>query len=96
MQKVVGQPLTIIDAYDEESTYVFTKQNSDLDSARISTSSELSTEDYWFEQDSANEDPLGEIMSTDAPIDLNFDQLSEEWKSKFEIASSARKLQSKK
>ena len=97
VQKVVGQELTIVDEDGVESTYVFTKQNNTLDKARVSTSNQLSTDDYWFEQDSAIADPLGEIISEDAAIDLHFDQLNEAFKptSAFELASSARK-QSKK
>ena len=50
-------------------------------------------DDYWFEeQDSALHDELGEIISTDAPIDLNFDQLSTVQKKSaiIDLASSAR------
>ena len=53
-----------------ESMYKFTKQNNDLDSARISTADQLPTEDYWFEQ-SIEESPLNEIVSTDAALDLS-------------------------
>ena len=76
VQKAVGQELTIIDADGVESKYVFTKQNSDLNSARVSSNAQLPSEDYWFEQDSA-EDQLSEIMSADAAIDLHFDPLRE-------------------
>ena len=96
IKSVAKKELVIIDADDVESTYRFTKQNNDLESALISTNFQLPSEEYWFEQDSAD-DELGEIIETDAPIDLNFDQLKEAFKStSFELTTSARKLQSKK
>ena len=66
-----------------------------------SSSAELPSgaEQYWFEeQDSAIDDPINEIMSEDAAVDLQFDQLTEALKpiSAIELASSARKRQSKK
>ena len=47
-----------------------TKQNSDLDSARQSSSSQLSTEDYWFMADDSVADELGEIMTRDCAVNL--------------------------
>ena len=55
-----------------------------------------SAEDYWFEQDSAiSNDELGEIISIDAAIDLNFDALTESFKPKLDLTPTARH-QSKK
>ena len=80
-------------------SYTLKKSGSTITATAKSSSAELpsSAEDYWFEQDSANEAPLGEIMSEDAAIDFNFYQLKEIFKptSAFELANSARK-QSKK
>ena len=53
---------------------------------------QLPSEDYWFENDSAIGDPLSEILSIDAAIDLNFDQLSETFKPSIELTGSARKV----
>ena len=57
-----------------------------------SGNSELPAADYWFEQDSAIEDPIDEIIAKDAEINLQFDQLRETFKPKLDlISSSARK-----
>ena len=91
IKSIAKKELVIIDADDVESTYKFTKQNNDLESALISTNFQLPSEEYWFEQDSAiSNDELGEIISTDAPIDLNFDDVSDTFKPKLELATSAR------
>ena len=49
----------IIDADGVESRYIFTKQNNDLESARISDSNQLPS--YWFEQEMQS-DPLDGIL----------------------------------
>ena len=72
IKSVVKKELTIIDADGVESTYKFTKQNNDLDSARISTSNQFLTEDYWFDQ-SIEESPLSEIVSTETALELSTD-----------------------
>ena len=52
------------------------------------------SEQYWFEQDSAT-DELSEILSTDAAIDLNFDQLKETFQSSMNELTFAARKQSK-
>ena len=67
VKSVAKKELTIIDEDGVESTYVFTKTNNDLDSARISTSAQLPS--YWFDDD-AQSDPLNAIMSEEPAVDL--------------------------
>ncbi len=59
IKKAVGQKLTLVDADGEETKYVFTKQNRDLDSARIATADQLPS--YWFDEDIAT-DPLDGLI----------------------------------
>ena len=75
VQTAVGKSMTLVDADGVESTYVFTKQNNDLESALLNTSTQLSTNDYWFEQ-SIEESPLNEIMSEEAALDLSMEIFS--------------------
>ena len=66
---VVGKELTlVVDGSDRK--YIFTKQNSDLESARIESGSQLPSDEYWFEQDSAIDDPIDEIMTIDCAVNL--------------------------
>ncbi len=98
IKKAVGKEMTIVDADGVEAKYIFTKQNSDLNSARQSSNAQVSTsEEYWFEQDS-DVDQLSAIMSEDAPVDLQFDQLQETFKpvSAIELENSARIEQKRK
>ena len=61
----------------------------------VADEEQLPSDDYWFEQEDASDDPLGEIISSDAAIDLNFDELRETFKPSIELTSSARKLERK-
>ena len=61
-------------------------------SLTLRTSSyELPTDEYWFEQTEQSHDEIGEIISTDAAVDLNFDQLSDTFNPKLDLVTSVRK-----
>ena len=77
--------ITLLDAAD----YIFKKSGNVLTVQSIGSSAELPSEDYWFEQDVAD-DPIGEIIASESAIDLNFDQLSEMFEHKIELTRSAR------
>ena len=47
-------------------------------------------EDYWFTADDSDADELGGIISSDAPVEMQFDELSETFEHKIELTSSAR------
>ena len=59
LKSALKKEFAIIDADGNEATYKFTKQNNDLESARISTNNQLPS--YWFEEDVQN-DPLESIL----------------------------------
>ena len=73
VKSVTKKELTIIDEDGVESTYVFTKTNNDLNSARISTSAQLPS--YWFDVDDQSDliDSILDVKDTsiDLPDDFN-------------------------
>ena len=77
IKSVAKKRLTIIDYDDVESTYIFTKQNADLNSARISTNAQLPS--YWFDGETQS-DPLDAILSTDNAVDLDFNPINDQFK----------------
>ena len=94
IKNVVDREVTITDSSGVTAEYIFNRTRNTLDSARLVSNSQLSA--YWFEEQDSTSDPLGEILSPDAAIDLDFDQLSELLKpATIELVGSARK-QSKK
>lgn len=69
--------------------------NGEMSYLTAETNSELpapSPDDYWFtEEQSSNDSPLEQIVSTEHAVDLDFDQLSETFKpNTLELTASAR------
>ena len=79
---------------DAATSYTLKKSGSNL-IAKAKSSAQLPSEDYWFEQDTAKTDSLSEIMITDPAVDLQFDDVAETFKPKFENVGSARHLAKK-
>lgn len=94
VKSVARKRLTIIDYDDVESTYIFTKQNNDLDSARVSDNNQLPS--YWFDVD-AQSDPLDGILDKEnISVDLNENFMSEVFKpSALDQITTAKHRQSK-
>ena len=66
---VVNKKLTVKDE-NGQSEYLFTKANGTLNKARVSSSSQLSADDYWFvPADDAMSDELNELMTSDPIVD---------------------------
>lgn len=87
IKSVAKKRLTIIDYDDVETTYVFTKQNNDLDSARISDNNQLPS--HWFEGET-QADPLAGILNQEnLSVDLDSDQSADVFKSSIGIVSHA-------
>lgn len=92
VKAVKNKELTIVDASGNETSYIFTKQNNNLESARISSNAQLPSNDYWFEQ-TVETDPFQDILPIEnisVDIDENlFGNLNEQ--RSIQIASNNQK-----
>ena len=90
LNNVSGTTVEITTADGETNSYSFSKKNKQLSDALIG-SSQLASEDYWFLNETTEESPLNEIVSTDNAVDLDFDPTVETIKqSTNEITYSTR------
>ena len=85
IRNAVDGTVRITDSNGETNAYVFNKTRNTLDKARVTTSAELPSVEYWFEE-AIDSSPLSEIMAADSAIDLSddfsastFRHLKEDW-----------------
>ena len=65
IKNAVDSTVTITDADGETNVYIFNKMRNTLEKARVTTNSQLPSEDYWFEDDFAlDASPLEEILDS--------------------------------
>ncbi|MBR1580802.1 MAG: hypothetical protein IJ668_09930 [Selenomonadaceae bacterium] len=77
IDKASGVELTITNADGATNTYLFDKQHKTLEAALVDGSDHLASDAYWFmEDDSTPASELNEIVSTDAAVALDYDQMS--------------------
>ncbi|MBQ9479752.1 MAG: calcium-binding protein, partial [Selenomonadaceae bacterium] len=78
INKASGVELTITTADGATNTYLFDKQHKTLDAALVGSSAQSAADAYWFMPDDTDQrSELNEIVSTDAAIDLDYDQLTD-------------------
>ena len=65
LKSALKKELAVIDADGVESTYIFTKQNNNLDSARISTNNNFTATEYWS-ADELDEEYYNDIFDPSA------------------------------